>query len=137
MPLVASKVAVTGVELTLPALRKRNCNVTVSPGEIAPSAGSKLSAVKVEPAATMLTNGVATTVLTDALLSAGFGSASAAVTVAEEIAVPRLVLLTVTVIIVPAPLASEEIAVAMALPVTTGVPVVALAFTTLTPAGSV
>jgi hypothetical protein len=60
------------VLLTLPALRRRNWTVTISFGSIAPLGGEKLSLVRVPPAATMLTNGLATVIVTVAELSAGF-----------------------------------------------------------------
>ena len=73
--------------LTLPTLRKRRMTVTVSPRSIAPLAGP-LSAVKVAPAATMLTKGAATTVVVAALLLAGLGSVCAPTTVAVVVSVP-------------------------------------------------
>ncbi len=73
-PLVARSVAETLALLTLPAFLKKRVTVTVSPFSIAPSAGVKLSLVKVAPAGTTLTKGGATTVATEALLLAVFGS---------------------------------------------------------------
>src|SRR5262249_7083633 len=86
---------------TLPALRKRRLTVTVSPASMVPLGGAKLSTARKAPAGTMLTKGVATWVVTVALLFEPFGSVCVAV--ATEVAAIISRAGGVTVIVTTAP----------------------------------
>ena len=135
-PLVASNVPTRFSVLTLLELRSRRMTVTVSPTSIAPLGGAKLSAVRVAPAAAMLTPAGATCVVTVALLLAGFGSGSELLIVPEAVSVPLVVVWTTIVSVALAPAFIVPRYQVSAVPEMETTPCAVLVEITLTPAGS-
>jgi len=122
MPLVANKVAVRFVVLTLPALRRRRIAVTVSPLSTAPLGGWTLSTVKVTPAPAMLTKGAATRVVTVAVLFTRLGSVWVPEMLAVKAIVPAAGGRTCSTIRAVAPLANVPMSAVTVLPPTEIVP---------------
>src|SRR5262245_12382205 len=103
--------------------------VTVSPKSTAPLVGDRLSAISVEPAATIETKGAATVVVAVAVLLLVLGSDSFAEMLAEVDRFPDLVVATTTVKVALEPLAREPISHIIMLPERLVVPWVGVADT--------